>query len=139
MQASQRVVMGSKNVRVVSVSVSAAIAAALAIAVGGGSATAAPLPTGPVLENSFVSSVGWVKPGDTYPFTLRVKNYGAAPLLNAVVTLTAPDSTTLTDPDGAGGAVTVTGNTLTWNAGNVPAISGTTPGPAPQIVEAKAD
>ena len=33
-------------------------------------------PTGPILENSFVSSVGWVKPGDAYPFTLTVPNYG---------------------------------------------------------------
>jgi hypothetical protein len=29
-------------------------------------------PSGPVLENSFVSSVGWGKPGERYPFTLRV-------------------------------------------------------------------
>ncbi len=34
-------------------------------------------PDGPVLENDFVSSKGWVKPGETYPFTLRVLNYGA--------------------------------------------------------------
>jgi M6 family metalloprotease-like protein len=137
--------MGSKNVRglIVSVSTSIAIAGALAVAAigaaGAGPAGAATLPTGPVLENSFVSSVGWVKPGDKYPFTLRAKNYGATPLVNAVVTLTAPDSTTLTDPDGAGGAVDVTGNTLTWNAGTVPAITGTNPGLATQIVEAKAD
>ncbi len=127
--------MGSKNVRGLVVAVSTSIA----IVAGPGSASAAAPPTGPVLENSFVSSVGWVKPGDTYPFTLRVKNYGAAPILNAVVTLTAPDSTTLTDPDGAGAAVTVAGNTLTWNAGTVAGITGTTPGEAEQVVEAKAD
>src|SRR3954470_8522813 len=37
-------------------------------------------PSGPVLQNSFVSSKGWVKPGDTYPFRLIVKNFGAAPV-----------------------------------------------------------
>ncbi len=96
-------------------------------------------PTGPILENSFVSSVGWVKPGDAYPFTLTVANYGVTPILNSVVTLTAPDSTTLTDPDGDGAAVTVSGNTLTWNAGTVPGISGTEPGETKLVVEAKAD
>ena len=55
------------------------------------------------------------------------------------MTLTAPDSTTLTDPDGDGAAVTVSGNTLTWNAGTVPGISGTEPGEAKLVVEAKAD
>ena len=55
-------------------------------------------PTGPVLENSFVSSVGWVKPGEKYPFTLRVLNYGVTPIAGTTVTLTAPNSTTLTTP-----------------------------------------
>ena len=45
-------------------------------------------PDGPVLENDFVSSKGWVKPGETYPFTLRVLNYGATPLAGARVTVT---------------------------------------------------
>ena len=38
-----------------------------------------PRPDEPVLENSFVSSKGWVKPGETYPFTVRVRNYTDAP------------------------------------------------------------
>src|SRR4051794_24973491 len=44
-------------------------------------------PTVPVLENDFVSSLGWVKPGDEYEFTLRVTNYGASDLNGATVTL----------------------------------------------------
>ena len=32
-----------------------------------------------MLENSFVSSLGWVKPGDAYPFTVRVKNFRPTP------------------------------------------------------------
>ncbi len=78
--------------------------------------------SGVVLQNSFVSSVGWVKPGETYPFVLKVLNYDMTPALGATATLTAPDATTLIDPDGAGG-VDVTGNTLTWNAGTVPAAT----------------
>ena len=62
-------------------------------------------PTGPVLENSFVSSVGWVKPGDTYPFTLRVKNYGATPAggrrRHPDRTATRPRSPTRTGPAAA--------------------------------------
>ena len=80
-----------------------------------------------------------MKPGDSYPFTLRIKNFGATPLVDAVVTLTAPDSTTVTDPDGPGGAVTIAGDTLTWNAGTVPGISGTDPGAASLVVDATAD
>ena len=39
----------------------------------------APPTSGQVLSNSFVSSVGWVKPGDAYPFTLTIDNYDAHP------------------------------------------------------------
>ena len=31
------------------------------------------------LENTFVSAVGWVKPGETYPFRVFVKNYDGEP------------------------------------------------------------
>ena len=54
-----------------------------------------PHPTSRCSRTDFVSSMGWVKPGETYPFTLRVINYGATPLTGAQVTLTAPDGTTL--------------------------------------------
>ena len=38
-----------------------------------------PPPDGPVLENSFVSSPGWVKPGETTRSRCAVKNYDATP------------------------------------------------------------
>ena len=53
-------------------------------------------PSGPVLENSFVSSVGWVKPGERYPFTLRVRNYGAEPVDGGTVTVPEPAGTSFT-------------------------------------------
>src|SRR4051794_11262258 len=63
-----------------------------------GAVTVSDPPTTPVLSNDFVSSLGWVKPGDEYEFTLRVHNYGATALSNATVALTAPDSTTILGP-----------------------------------------
>ena len=53
------------------------------------------MPDEPVLENSFVSSKGWVKPGETYPFTVRVRNYTDAPFEDLTVTVSVPDGTTL--------------------------------------------
>jgi hypothetical protein len=99
--------------------------------------------SGVVLQNTFVSSVGWVKPGDKYPFVLSILNYDPTPVVGATVTLTAPDATTLIDPDGAGG-VDVSGNTLTWSPGAVgaavtPPGGKLTPGKVDIALEATAD
>ena len=79
-----------------------------------------------VLEADFVSSKGWVKPGETYPFTLRVLNYGAAPLTGAT---RDPDAARRDDAD-----------TTAWD---VPAVAAKaadgTPGMAVKVVEATAD
>lgn len=65
------------------------------------------------VENSFVSSVGWVKPGDTYPSRIIVTNPTALPVAGATVTVTAPDGSTIT---GAGSGATISGggSTATW-------------------------
>ena len=83
-------------------------------------------PAGVVLENDFVSSKGWVKPGEKYPFTLRVLNYEATPLTGAQVTITPPDGTTFAE--------------TSWNVPTVPAkaVDGT-PGIAFKVIEATAD
>ena len=92
-----------------------------------GSATVSVPPDEPVLENSFVSSVGWVKPGDTYPFTVRVKNFQPAPVTGARVTIDAPDGTTLT-------------GVATWDAGTIPAVRADgRPGVKEKVFEARAD
>ena len=94
---------------------------------GAGSATVSVPPTEPVLENSFVSSVGWVKPGEAYPFTVRVKNFRAAPVTGARVTIGAPDGTTLTGDS-------------SWNAGTIPAADADgNPGVKEKVFEARAD
>src|SRR3954462_12465792 len=96
-------------------------------------------PSGLVLENSFVSSKGWVKPGETYPFRLIVRNFGAAPADGGQVTVPAVDGTTFTRiATGSGGRVE--GDHVVWDVGTVP---GTTnprqPGTSTLVVEAKAD
>jgi M6 family metalloprotease-like protein len=60
-----------------------------------GSAAITAVPDEPVLENSFVSSKGWVKPGETYPFTVRVRNFTDEPFTDLTVTVSVPDGTTL--------------------------------------------
>src|SRR3954469_16434522 len=69
------------------------------------------------IENDFVSSRGWVKPGETYPFTLKV----TGPVTNATVTLSPPDGTTIT-------------SATTWEVGTLAA--GQT---ARKVFEARAD
>ena len=74
------------------------------------------------VENSFVSSVGWVKPGQAYPSRLLLTNTGDQPV-SADVTITAPVGTTFTDARG-GASVTEAGRTVTWS-GDVPATDTT--------------
>ena len=47
-----------------------------------------------LVRNLFVSSVGWVKPGERYPFRVVVENYTDHAFTNARVTIPAPDGTT---------------------------------------------
>ena len=57
---------------------------------GAGSVTLAAEATDLLVENSFVSSVGWVKPGESYPSRIIVTNPGTLPVAGATVTVTAP-------------------------------------------------
>ena len=58
---------------------------------GAGSATIKTPPQRLLVENSFVSAVGWVKPGETYPFRVFVKNFTPNAASGAVVRI--PPST----------------------------------------------
>jgi immune inhibitor A len=94
-----------------------------------------------VLENTFVSSVGWVKPGDAYPFRVFVKNYGWTERTGAVVNLPAADGMrfSLATPVTGSGTATVSGSAITWNVGTVPARTDAGPGIRTLVVEARAD
>ena len=65
------------------------------------------------LQNSFVSSVGWVKPGQTYPSRIILTNPTAAPVTPTSVKIDAPTGSTIVKA----GATTVNAATYTWTPG----------------------
>lgn len=80
---------------------------------GAGAVTLRGRSSGLRITNSFVSSVGWVKPGDAYPSRIIVTNPGAKPVRGATVTVQAPTGTTLRQAAGPG-RHSVTAKTVTW-------------------------
>ncbi|NYG54148.1 immune inhibitor A domain-containing protein [Nocardioides perillae] len=70
------------------------------------------------LRNSFVSAVGWVKPGQTYPSRIVVTNPTGRALSGARVVVTAPRGTTFRSARGAG-ARSVSAKRITWRPGTV--------------------
>ncbi len=108
---------------------------------GAGSVTVSAPPSTLVLENSFVSAVGWVKPGDSYPFRLFVKNYRSTPETNALVKVPAVDGTTFVNAIAATGSGTcsISGGVITWTIGAVAAAGPAGPAIKTCVVEAKAD
>ena len=93
-----------------------------------------------ILENSFVSSVGWVKPGDTYPFRVFVRNDTFDDATGVQVTIPAPPSATFTaaTPLNGSGDATLTDAGLTWTIGSLPAATEAGPSVATLVVEARA-
>ncbi len=77
---------------------------------------------GLLVENSFVSSVGWVRPGDSYPSRILLTNTGDSAVTGAEVVVTAPTGTRFTDA-GQGATITDGGDTVTWSPGSVAATS----------------
>ena len=107
-------------------------------------AGAAPLviavpPTALTLENSFVSAVGWVKPGDTYPFRVLVKNFTNNAASNAQVTVPAADGMVFTNATTTDGTVSVSPTSLTWTIGSVAARGPGGPTVKTLVVEGRAD
>ena len=103
---------------------------------GAGAVVVRTPPDALLLENSFVSSTGWIKPGDTYPFRVFVRNFTPNVASNASVTIPAPDGVTFTQakPLGGAGTAAVTASSITWTIPSVASDSTAT-----LVVEAKAD
>ena len=80
---------------------------------GARAVTVASRATGLRLENSFVSSVGWVKPGERYPSTLTVANPTRRTLSGASVSVTAPVGTSFVSASGPGTHRTAA-RSVTW-------------------------
>ena len=90
---------------------------------------------GVVVEAKFVSSLGWVKPGEGYPFRVLLYNETASPVTGISVTVTAPAGATFlaaSDP-----TATVTGATITWAPADLPAASSDAPATVALVVEAR--
>ncbi|MDO9456816.1 PKD domain-containing protein [Nocardioides sp.] len=92
------------------------------------------------VANSFVSSVGWVKPGESYPSSIRVTNPGATPVVGAVVTVTAPTGSTFLSASPSAGTRSLAPAQVTWTIPTVPAANATTgaPGTATLVLESRA-
>ncbi|MGI8901121.1 MAG: immune inhibitor A domain-containing protein, partial [Nocardioides sp.] len=84
---------------------------------GSGAVTLKSPPTELILENSFVSAVGWVKPGTTYPSRVFVRNLTDRAFDNVQVVVTAADGSTFTQT--SAGSISADKTTITWNVGNV--------------------
>ncbi len=104
---------------------------------GAGSYVFTVAPIGLVLQNSFVSAVGWVKPGETYPFRVFVKNYAATATDGGTVTIPAVDGMEFTNAVPA--AALASSTSISWAVGEVPAATATGPGVKTLVVEAQAD
>jgi immune inhibitor A len=108
-------------------------------AVPAGNVTLTVPPPGLVLENTFVSAVGWVKPGETYPFRIFVKNFDDVARSGAVVTVPPVDGTTFTRVTPDAGSATIENGMIDWNVGDVPARTAAGPAMRTLVVEARAD
>ncbi|MCW2738328.1 PKD domain-containing protein [Nocardioides sp.] len=69
------------------------------------------------VENSFVSAVGWVKPGDTYPSRIIVRNTSGSTVSGATVDVVAPVGSTIVKA----GAADVEAGSYTWEVGTLTA------------------
>ncbi|HEX5771285.1 MAG TPA: PKD domain-containing protein [Nocardioidaceae bacterium] len=93
------------------------------------------------LHNSFVSSVGWVKPGESYPSRLTLTNATDRDFTGVAVRIPAPDGTSFTQAraGASAGSASVSGGSVTWTLGTVPKASGDSPTVRTLVLEAEAD
>ena len=92
------------------------------------------------LRASYVSSVGWVKPGEGYPFRIFVSNAMTEAANNVVVTIAAPPSSRFQDATAlnGGGSASVSSGSITWTIGTIPAATTAGPQVRTLVVTAKA-
>ena len=91
---------------------------------------------GVIIEAKFVSSLGWVKPGEGYPFRVLVHNTTATPVTGATVSIPAPDGVVFlhaNDP-----AATVDDAQISWHPAGLAGGTAAAPSSATLVVEARA-
>lgn len=91
-----------------------------ATAVVADSPTATASVAGLTITNSFVSSLGWVKPGDAYPSRILLTNTTRSTVSGATVTVSAPRGSAITSARSEVGAVSSSAASAQWS---VPEIS----------------
>ena len=106
---------------------------------GATTATVVSTPTTLLIRNSFVSSVGWVKPGETYPSRLFVTNGTDRSFDDVSVTVPSPDGATFTQASASTGTAGVSGGTVTWTVPSIPAADADGPTVVSLVLESKAD
>ncbi|MDP3713271.1 MAG: immune inhibitor A [Mycobacteriales bacterium] len=74
---------------------------------------------GLAIENSFVSSVGWVKPGDSYPSRILVRNPGTAAVSGLSVRIPETRGMSWTGSRSQVGTTAVSGGVVTWSVPSV--------------------
>src|SRR5581483_291441 len=93
---------------------------------------------GLALRNSFVSSVGWVNPGQTYPFLVRVLNASATRYRHATVTLHGVSGMTIRSAHVLhGNRLRVRHGGITWRVGSLPAGTRAKPTTRTLVVSAR--
>lgn len=99
-------------------------------------------PDGLVLENSFVSSVGWVKPGQTYPSRLVLTNHGPDPVAGALVVVPPTEGMAFIAArplgEDAGTAEVRSDGSVRWSVGTVPGGAVAEPTRVELVLEASA-
>jgi M6 family metalloprotease-like protein len=108
---------------------------------GTGTATVTNKPNSLQVHNSFVSSVGWVKPGESYPSRVTVTNASGEDVDGVTVSVPAPDGTTYTRarPGASSGTASISGGSVTWTLGTVPKGTPESPTVRTLVLESEAD
>ena len=106
---------------------------------GTGAVTVLSAPTSLQLDNSFVSSVGWVKPGDSYPSRINVSNPTDHAFTNVSVSIPSPVGATFTKTNTSNGTAGIDAGTVTWSLGTIAAATDAGPTAATLVLESNAD
>jgi len=92
-----------------------------------------------IVENSFVSAVGWVKPGDEYPSRIFVKNFTDTAGTGVEVVVDNVDGMVFEGATTTNGSASFSPTQITWDVGTVPARTSAGPGLATLVLQSKAD
>ena len=92
------------------------------------------------LHNSFVSAVGWVKPGESYPSRIIVRNYKKKAATNARVRIGRVNGTKFlkAKPARGSGRARIVRGSIRWKIGKIPAAVKGVPAMKTLLVTAKA-